>query len=693
MFVFVILFSSGTTIKGQNIPVIVEAESGVLGSEFRMVDTLGAKAVIINTNVINTLNPGNPNRIITFQLAFPDSGTYDLYARLLVGPRNYDDDSFFYGNGFGSKEAAQDASWIRANGLAPVGFTLPTSVVTGAGTAQGQVWKWLNLSKFTADVPPVSFRIEKGALSQTFQIGAREDGLYFDKFAFGRKGLFYTVDNLDKGEPGSADDPGIKKVSPIAKGKSKFVGCAWGYNQATGFEDLWNQSTPENAGKWGSVEGNRNSMNWTVLDSTYRVAKRFKMLFKQHTLIWGAQQPSWMATLDTASQRKEIEQWFSLLATRYPDMEQIDVVNEPIHNAPNGMLPWGSTTKNIDYAKALGGAGKTGWDWILNSFRLARKYFPKSKLIMNEYSVINSTTETKKYIDIIKLLQADSLIDGIGEQAHAFTTYGTSTSLMKTNLDALAATGLPIYLTEVDIDGPTDQIQLNEMKRVFTLFWEHPAVAGITFWGFRNGMWRSDQKAYLFTPQGVERPALKWLKAYVNDTLTFTQSIAVTASGGVNAIDTKGGTLQLTASVLPANATIKNITWSVSPSNRATIDANGKLTAVADGTVTVFATAWDNSNIRGSFSVTISNQTLSAPEGLANLIKIHPIPSVDGWFTVVGTEKFRELEVFSQTGNRILFEENLNGPTVRFHLDAPKGVYILQLQDDDIKVTKKIVRQ
>jgi len=96
MFVFVILFSSGTTIKGQNIPVIVEAESGVLGSEFRMVDTLGAKAVIINTNVINTLNPGNPNRIITFQLAFPDSGTYDLYARLLVGPRNYDDDSFFY---------------------------------------------------------------------------------------------------------------------------------------------------------------------------------------------------------------------------------------------------------------------------------------------------------------------------------------------------------------------------------------------------------------------------------------------------------------------------------------------------------------------------------------------------------------------------------------------------------------------
>ncbi len=692
-FILIFLFLMRAQIMGQNIPVVFEAESGILGSDFRNTDTLGVKVVTINTNVINTLNPGSAARIITFQVTFPDSGTYDLYARILVGPKNYDDDSFFYGNGLGSKEVTQDAAWIRANGLAAVGFTLPSTVVTGAGTAQGQVWKWLNLSKFTADVPPISFRVEKEALSQTFQIGAREDGLYFDKFAFGRKGLFFTVDNLDKGEPGSVDDPGIRKVNPIAKGKSKFMGCAWGYNQAAGFEDLWNQSTPENAGKWGSVESTRNSMNWAVLDSTYKVAKRFKMIFKQHTLIWGAQQPSWIGTLDTATQRKEIEQWFSLLATRYPDMEQIDVVNEPIHNAPNGMLPWGSTTKNVDYAKALGGAGKTGWDWIINSFKLARKYFPKSKLIMNEYSVINSSSTTKQYIDIIKLLQADSLIDGIGEQAHAFTTYGTSTSLMKTNLDALAATGLPIYLTEVDIDGPTDLAQLNEMKRVVSLFWEHPAVAGITFWGFRNGMWRSDQKAYLVSPQGVERPALKWLKAYIQDTLTPPQSVAVSAAGGANTIDTKGGTLQMAASVLPINATIKNITWSVSPSNRAKIDANGLLTAMADGTVTVMATAWDNTNIRGSVSVAISNQTLSTPKELASLINVYPNPSGDGWFMVSGTRNFTKLEVFGQTGYRILHMDNLNVSSERFYLDAPKGIYFLQLQDGNNKVRKKIAIQ
>jgi endo-1,4-beta-xylanase len=272
------------------------------------------------------------------------------------------------------------------------------------------------------------------------------------------------------------------QIKPIAAGKPKFLGCALSSAQTSGFASLWNQVTPENGGKWGSVEGARGAMNWIDMDASYNAAKKYGMLFKEHTLIWGAQQPSWIAALDTASQRIEINQWFSLLAARYPDIDYIDVVNEPLHNAPNGMLPWGATVKNVDYAKSLGGAGKTGWDWIITSFRMARKYFPKSKLIINEYSVINSTTETQNYIKIIKLLQAEKLIDGIGEQAHAFTTSGATAATMKANLDLLGATGLPIYLTEMDIDGSTDLIQLNEMKRVFTVFWAHPSAMGITMW-------------------------------------------------------------------------------------------------------------------------------------------------------------------------------------------------------------------
>ena len=85
----------------------------------------------------------------------------------------------------------------------------------------------------------------------------------------------------------------------------------------------------------------------------------------------------------------------------------------------------------------------------------------------------------------------------------------------KASLDLLAQTGLPIYVTEMDIDGETDARQLDAYQRVFPVFWEHPAVKGITLWGFRPGLWRDKERAYLIRADGSERPALAWLRGYV----------------------------------------------------------------------------------------------------------------------------------------------------------------------------------
>ncbi|MBN2609938.1 MAG: endo-1,4-beta-xylanase [Bacteroidales bacterium] len=610
--VILLYFFCSPFIFGQDLPVVLQAESGVLGSDFRVVDTLGVTCVTVKTNLINSYNPGNASRVISFEATFPDSGTYDLYARILTGRNTYDDDSYFYGNGFGEKDPATDNNWIRANGLAGAGYSSVFDVVDGAGSAQSLVWKWINFSKYTGDSPPVSFRVDSGELTQIFQIGGRENGLYIDKLVFGRSGLYFTVSNLNRGEPGSLTPPsGEPTTQPIAAGSAKFLGSAWDYEQAPFFAGYWNQLTPGNAGKWGSVEYTRDVMNWTVLDSAYKVARKYKMPIKEHTLIWGAQQPPWIGALDSAGQRQEIEEWFAALADRYDTIEYIDVVNEPIHNAPNGMIPWGTTVPNVDYAKALGGAGTTGWDWIINAFRLARQYFPDSKLILNEYSVINSTSKTQQYIEIINLLKAESLIDGIGEQAHAFTTSTASTALLKSNLDLLAATGIPIYITEMDVDGLTDLAQLKEFQRIFPLFWEHPAVEGITMWGYRYPVWRQEQGAHLITNENIERTALTWLKAYVNDTLTLTGSIIVTATGNTDSIFVNDK-LQMHSTVLPANTTIPNVTWSITPSGLATINANGLLTATAAGTITVKATAWDGSEVSGSHAVVISNKLVES---------------------------------------------------------------------------------
>lgn len=297
---------------------------------------------------------------------------------------------------------------------------------------------------------------------------------------------------------------------PLATGKAKFLGCGFDTDtQGTDFEKYWNQITPGNASKWGSVEAVRDVMNWTALDAAYQLAKTHHFPFKLHTLVWGNQQPAWIETLPPEEQLFEIDEWFAALAARYPDAEMIDVVNEPINDPPNQAGSGGG-----NYLNALGGTGATGYDWIIKAFQMARFHFPRSKLVLNEYSVTNTTSRAQTFVQIIQLLKERGLIDAIGIQAHAFSTT-VSAATTKSNLDLIAATGVPIYITELDVDGPTDQIQLDDYKRIFPIFWEHPSVRGITLWGFRPGLWRNAQGAYLVLADGTERPAMTWLKGYI----------------------------------------------------------------------------------------------------------------------------------------------------------------------------------
>ena len=291
--------------------------------------------------------------------------------------------------------------------------------------------------------------------------------------------------------------------------------------QNLNFNAYFNQVTPENGGKWGSVEGTRDVMNWSELDTAYSVAKNnalkapgdprdgspYPLPFRLHTLVWGNQQPNWIAALPPAEQLEEIEEWFREAAARYPNVDFIDVVNEPLHDPPDDPADGG-------YIQALGGSGMTGWDWVIKSFELARQYFPHAKLGINEFSVTNDGNLARRYVEIIDLLKERGLIDTVGVQGHAFSTR-VPAATTRANLDLLAATGLPIYVTELDIDGPTDEIQLADYQRIFPVFWEHPAVRGVTLWGYRPGHWRTAQGAYIVLDNGAERPAMLWLKEYL----------------------------------------------------------------------------------------------------------------------------------------------------------------------------------
>lgn len=302
-------------------------------------------------------------------------------------------------------------------------------------------------------------------------------------------------------------------LSQLAKGKGRFVGNALSSNVPiyADYGTYWNQVSPGNAGKWGSVEGSMGSYDWTWLDTFYNYALSNSIPFKEHCLIWGNQQPGWIAGLDSALQRAKVEQWIDTVGTRYPSMSMVDVVNEPFHATPS-------------YMHALGDSGKTGWDWIITAFTWARQYCMRgTKLLINEYNVLQDNAVTTRYLALVDTLRVRGLVDAIGVQGHYFefksyagapSSYAYPVATLKSNLERLVATGLPVYITEFDINEASDSIQLVNYKTYFPLFWDNPGVKGITLWGYKQGdMWQ--QNAYLIRANGSERPALQWLRKYI----------------------------------------------------------------------------------------------------------------------------------------------------------------------------------
>ena len=101
------------------------------------------------------------------------------------------------------------------------------------------------------------------------------------------------------------------------------------------------------------------------------------------------------------------------------------------------------------------------------------------------------------------------------------------------------------------------------------------------------------------------------LKAETKVTVTTNvESVTLDKTEGVLTV---GNTVTVTATVTPDTATNASVTWSSSDEAIATVDSEGKITAVAPGTATITAVSNSNPDANATYAVTVQAKKVVAP--------------------------------------------------------------------------------
>ena len=138
---------------------------------------------------------------------------------------------------------------------------------------------------------------------------------------------------------------------------------------------------------------------------------------------------------------------------------------------------------------------------------------------------------------------------------------------------------------------------------------------------------------------------------------------SVTVSG--NKVMYIDATQKLTATIIPVDADNKNVTWSSEDDKIATVDAEGNVTAVAEGKVKIYATAADGSGASDYIEITVVQ------------VPAIPVESI----TVAGKDEMKVGE--SQKLTATVLPDNADNKGVMWETEDP----VIALVDEDGTVT------
>jgi len=193
---------------------------------------------------------------------------------------------------------------------------------------------------------------------------------------------------------------------------------------------------------------------------------------KAHNLIWPSNKwaPKRLQNLPGAELQKEISVALDsrIAALKGFKFDAVDVVNELV--------------SEHDFED------KIGLGFAVEALKKAHAAWPKADLVYNDYLVQDGDGVNPKYLAYARKLKAmGAPITQLGFQAH-FAESLPSVTWVWTLLDtAKRETGLPVEITEYDLNTRDDEAQADFTRDLVTAWFAHPQSRGFTMWGFWEG--------------------------------------------------------------------------------------------------------------------------------------------------------------------------------------------------------------
>jgi endo-1,4-beta-xylanase len=314
----------------------------------------------------------------------------------------------------------------------------------------------------------------------------------------------------------------------------------------------FNQITAENDMKWQLIHPREGAdgYNFAPADAFVDFGVQNGMYLVGHTLVWHSQTPDWVfagtnpppesATRPQGDRPRGGPRGYS--GPRASREELLERMRDHIHTVvgryKGKVKSWDVLNEVIADGSSTNILRDTLWlqiigpDYIAKAFQFAHEADPEAILRYNDYGLENPV-KRKKVLTLIRSLQEQNVpIHAIGSQAHV--NVSTTFEAMDQAIAEMATLGLPIHITELDVNTATggqratgadiaansaategglvdqaNQKLADAYDGIFRAFLKHEkSVEMVTFWGVNDAVsWRSAGTPLLFDGDNKPKPA------------------------------------------------------------------------------------------------------------------------------------------------------------------------------------------